>query len=422
MVKRFRLGEAEKGEKFRRKRAPANRKQFTPKSVSTLKPKRDRQYLVWDEGTGAARGLAILVSPTGTKSYRAVYYYPGSPKPHYVNIGRVGELVPGDSEAEIEKARLRCRQARSKAKRGEDPRAGDASSSGSFETMLNDWTKHHQLAKRGNTSADETRTVLGTVCADWLALPIATIRPQQIEKLLWRIRDGDGDKRARPYLANRVHAHLKGLFAWCACKGGPLTESPMAGMEKPWDKEKPRDLPWFKGAEADKAIKAIWAAAYEIGGDEERFLKLLLLTGKRRGTIAAMQWEQIDDTWFWNAPPSTSKNKRTHPVPLSTLAQRVLGRRQERGRVFTLKRLKSLQERVRELTGLGDFIFHGLRHIAETKLGELRVPPHVRDLLFDHAPARGAGAGYDHGAYRDQMRAAVETWADHVGRVTGCAS
>jgi hypothetical protein len=29
-------------------------------------------------------------------------------------------------------------------------------------------------------------------------------------------------------------------------------------------------------------------------------------------------------------------------------------------------------------------------------MAELRIPPHIRDLILDHAPARGSGAGYDH--------------------------
>ena len=30
-----------------------------------------------------------------------------------------------------------------------------------------------------------------------------------------------------------------------------------------------------------------------------------------------------------------------------------------------------------------DFFFHGVRHIVETKLAELKIPTHIRDRLFD---------------------------------------
>ena len=55
----------------------------------------------------------------------------------------------------------------------------------------------------------------------------------------------------------------------------------------------------------------------------------------------------------------------------------------------------SIRDRVRSESGIADFYPHALRHTAETRLAELRVAPHIRDLLFDHRSARGAGAGYD---------------------------
>src|SRR5215204_4411698 len=97
--------EAQEGQEAQAKRkyAKRNRINFSPAKVEGLKARKGKQYLVWDEGTGAARGLAILVSPTGTKSFRCAYYYPGDPKAHWKHLGRVGELVPGDLEAEIKK-------------------------------------------------------------------------------------------------------------------------------------------------------------------------------------------------------------------------------------------------------------------------------------------------------------------------------
>jgi integrase len=145
------------------------------------------------------------------------------------------------------------------------------------------------------------------------------------------------------------------------------------------------------------------------------------LTGKRRSDLASMRWEQIESDWFWDAPASKSKNKRLHGVPLPDLAQRVLHPRQSEGLVFEGVNLDRLQDEVRKQSGIKDFIWHGLRHLAETKCAELRdgnerplIPPHVRDLLFDHSTKRGSGKGYDHHDYKPEMRAAMEAWADHV--------
>jgi hypothetical protein len=58
-----------------------------------------------------------------------------------------------------------------------------------------------------------------------------------------------------------------------------------------------------------------------------------------------------------------------------------------------------------------------LRHTLETRLAELKVLPHIRDLVLDHAPHRGAGGGYDHHHYRDEMAEALEKWAKHIESV-----
>ena len=186
----------------------------------------------------------------------------------------------------------------------------------------------------------------------------------------------------------------------------------MTGMEPPSGTIKSRDRDWFKKAPADDAIRSLWSAADTIGGSQGRFIKLMILTGQRISALKEiMRWEQIDSDWFWDAPASPVKNKRLHGIPLPGLAQRLLSPRQSQGKVFALGSTQRLQARIKQETGLDDFFWHGIRHMVETKCAELRddqgkpaIPPHIRDLLFDHAWKRGAGAGYDHHDYVREMR------------------
>jgi len=402
-----------------RKRRKANHVYFTDASIAALKP-RKTAYLAWDattkegqRGPGPARRLAVLVSPLGTKSYRCVFYYPGSSKPHWRHLGKVNEMT-------LEQARAKTGETQEKAKQGIDPNADDPTKSDSFKAALEDYIKHKQIGDKGNKSALETQKVMLTSCADWHVRPVASIRPNEIERLLWLVRDGDAAKglKARPYLANRLYSHLKDFFSWCARPTGSIkTTSPMIGMRKPWGGAKPRDRVWFKGKAGDEAIRGVWTAAEKIQGLEARYLKLLLLSGKRKSTLANMRWEEIDDDWYWDAPASQVKNKRTHGVPLPVSAQRVLKPRQSQGLVFGKLDLTALQQQVRELSGISDWFPHGMRHVMETKLAELKVAPHIRDLLLDHVPARGSGAGYDHHHYKSEMREAMEVWAKHIDKV-----
>jgi integrase len=412
----------------RKKPAPPNRKTLTEKNVRMLRPK-GKQHLVWDDPKGkyAAYGLAVLVSPRGVKSYRCVYYFPGSPKPHWKHLGRVGEVTLDD-------AREKTLAARKAARDGDDPRADEAVKSDGFRAVVEDYTRHAQVGERGNHAAGATEAVILSRTKEWHARPVATIRRNEIKELLRRVRDGDGDRRGTPYLANRLHAHLRDFFAWAA-DDGRLKESPMAGMKKPWSAEgEGRKRGWFSGEAADDMICRVWRAADEIGGDECRYLKLLLLTGKRpwgRDTgcgLGAMRWEHVDDQWFWDAPKSRTKNKRLNGVPLARLAQRIIHPRRREGYVFpedwTKDHMDKLRSRVRRMTGIDDFILHGLRHVVETKLENLKdaegrsvAPPHIRDLLHDHAATSGTGKVYSHSEVRDysrDMASAAEAWAGYV--------
>ena len=193
----------------------------------------------------------------------------------------------------------------------------------------------------------------------------------------------------------------------------------MIGLDKPFDGERPRERSFN-----DDEMSSVWRAANKIGGVEGRFVQALLLTGKRKGALSRMKWEHINAAWFWEPPPSEStKNKRLLPVPLSALTQSVIGKRQRRDTcsrarqsTHTTTMTGSLRKRVRRESGIADFFPHALRHTAETKLAELRVPPHIRDLLFDHQPQRGSGARYDHHEYGDEMRESIEQWADYVAK------
>ncbi|MDP2410074.1 MAG: integrase arm-type DNA-binding domain-containing protein [Pseudolabrys sp.] len=401
-------------------RKPALRKKFTDRNVMTLRSEA-KQYMVWDMGTGAVKGLGILVSPQGTKSYRSYWYYEGSSKAHSRTIGRVGRMS-------LKAARAQCLADQTSAEQGINPAASDATKSDKFASLVEEFVQREQIGRKENVSADETRRVLLRDCADWHDRPVATIKPTEIQHRLELVRKGDGKKlKARPYLANALYGRLNTFFAWCAKPMiGKIRSSPMVGIDKPWDGAKRRERDWFnEGAPSDNAVKAIWSAAEKIGGTEGAYLKVLLLTGKRKSALANMKWQEVDENWYWNAPKPTKKYKRLHGIPLPKLAQRILHPRKASGYVFPGKdnghiyvNGSPLQSKIIRASGMEDFFFHGIRHVIETKLGsDVKVLPHVRDLLLDHAPSRGSGANYDHGAYKSEMLAALELWADYVEKL-----
>jgi integrase len=402
MIERIRLT-PEARRRLRRKLAkPPNRKRLTEKNVLTL-PARKKPYRVWDAGTGAASGLQVLVQPSGTKRYRVQYSLHG--KGAAMKLKRVEHTT-------LKEARKEAVRIRGLAEDGHDPRqrTDETKQAGKFEDLLNAWNTDDQIKRLGNVSADRTLILLKSSCAHWLEKHVTSISYDDIEGLLFEKRD------YAPYMANRLHGHLRTFFRW-TIRTRRLTVNPMAEMLKPWNGAKPRDRPWFKKEAADQVIRDLWAFADRSKGADGAFIKLLLITGKRKGVVLGMRWADIDRDGNW-APPSGSKTKRNHPIPLPDLARTILKScSHDKAAFLEHVRERELVELVRNKIKLPDFFWHGVRHIVETKLAELRILVDTRDMLLDHAPVRGAGKGYDHHEYRDVKLEALERWCAHITKL-----
>ena len=215
---------------LRRSKAKANRKTFTETNVLRL-PVKPNQHFVWDAGTGAARGLAVLVNPTGTKTYFVNYRFPGSKKLLYLKLGRIGKIT-------VEEARAAALAARRAAKQGKDPKASDPNKSDAFETVFKNYIEQEQSGRKKNKSAKATEGVVLFNCAELKPRAVATITYREIDALLAGIRDGKNGK-PRAATAARLFAHLRDFFGWCA-RSKIVGEKSDADMPAP-SKSTPRD-------------------------------------------------------------------------------------------------------------------------------------------------------------------------------------
>jgi hypothetical protein len=193
------------------KKSP-NRKYLTERNLASLRPKA-KQYLVWDSADGQkkggddpARGLAVLVSPTGTKSFRCAFYYPGSDKTQYKHLGRVGEMT-------LQEARTQCREVRRMAGEGDDPKSLETHTD-HFAEALRRYIENEQQGRRENKSASKTKAVIDRATPHWQdphrPRILSTIRYAEIEALLEEIRDGDKENgtKARPYISRTDYTRI----------------------------------------------------------------------------------------------------------------------------------------------------------------------------------------------------------------------
>ena len=404
---------------LKRRKAKANRKRLTETNVRAL-PVKPKQHFVWDSGTAAARGLAVLVNPTGTKSFFVNYKFPGSKKLYYRKLGRVGEVS-------LEEARTAALETRRLANQNKDPKADDPSKSDGFETAFRAYIKEEQQGRKQNTSALETQSMVLNRCAGWKDDPVATITHRAIDKLLAAIRDGNSEKESkpRPYAAVRIYVHLRDFFKWCA-RQQLIKENPMAHMPAPFTGVA-RDRHY-----SDAELKAIWKAADQLDPVEGGYVKLILLLATRKDELAKAQWSEFDDptkptvftvpTARVKMKAATKKSKKpVYVVPLPPLAQRILKSLPRRNGEAVFPGLDpnrgTLKAKLVKAGAPADFKLHTARHTIATFFQNKGRSEFERGLLLNHSDSGSVTGGYSHG-YPTQLKLALlEEWATHVERL-----
>src|SRR5258708_6667716 len=121
-----------------------------------------------------------------------------------------------------------------------------------------------------------------------------------------------------PTHANRVLAVLSKMFN-LAIRWGWRTDNPCRGIERNQEQKRHR---YLSGAELKRLTKALTELEDQGAANAVR---LLLLTGARRGELLAARWADINlETGVWTKPGATTKQKTQHRVPLSEAACRLL--------------------------------------------------------------------------------------------------
>lgn len=287
----------------------------------------------------------------------------------------------------------------------------------------------------------------------WKDRPIASITRRDAVQLLKGVAGGaqavkrhDGDKRkgARGgrIAGNRVKSALSGLFNW-AIREDLIEMSPIAYVEKPsTERKKTRVL-------TDREIRLVWRASGELPYPKGPYFRLILATAQRREETATMRWADIHDADdLWMIPPEANKPDRTHAVPLSGLARRVLEQCPQSGNhVFTSRRKRgampdepdadaplsgysAAKAELDEITAVlaqkagealpDPWTIHDLRRTAATVMGKLGVSRFIQKRVLNHADNDVTGI-YDRYEYLPEKRHALELWAGYLERLTDTA-
>jgi integrase len=280
---------------------------ITDDFVAKLEPPAKGNKVYWDSGhKKAVTGFGARITATGAKAF--VFNYRTS-------AGRLRRITIGKYPAYTATlAREIAKKHRHTIDNGGDPLAArqgerDAPTVADLAQLYLDT---HAKSKRPVPAKTDRYTIEKEILPAMKHLKVADVKFGDVAKLHRRITD-----RA-PYRANRVLALLSTMFG-IATKQGWRADNPTRGVQR--NLETPRER-YLSGDELIRLSDALTAHPDQTAANAVR---LLLLTGARRGEVLSMAWDQIDfDKGTWTKPSSHTKTKKTHHVPLSAPALQLL--------------------------------------------------------------------------------------------------
>jgi integrase len=319
------------------------------------------------------------------------------------SIGRHGSPWTPDT------ARNRARELLGTVAGGADPFAQPLASEG-FSALVERYLERKRRALKP-TAYSEVARYLRKHAAPLHGLKLGDIDRRTIAVLLGEIETDSG-----PIARNRARTWLSGFFSWCITEG--LVEAnPVQGTPKA-DEGNSRER-----VLTQEELRQLWSGLGQ--GSFPDVVRLLLLTGQRRNEIGRLAWSEIDVARkLLVLPPARTKNSRQHEVPLSHQTLAVLARYPHRWQfVFSERGFMNWSDakaRLDRRLGIAEWRLHDLRRTCATGMAELGVQPHIIEAVLNHVSGHKAGVAgiYNRAKYADEMRSALQRWADHLDQIT----
>lgn len=264
---------------------------------------------------GGTRGLALRVTSTGHRSF--VFCYSGpTGREHRMTIGQYGAWS-------LAAAKKRVGELRRELDGGVNPidRREEARKAPSLSNLW-DWYSAAELpnlsdASQRNITRDwdsKIRPLLGA------HTKLGNLSRSDIQNLIESVT-----KRSGETAANRCHSYIRRMLNLAVAQG--MVEKNVAKAIHR-HQEHPRQR-YLSEQEMERLFAAVEANLHLPGATA---VKLLMLTGARRNEVLSMRWADVDLTsGVWVKPPSQTKQRRVHRVPLSKEAVETLRKLQPAG-------------------------------------------------------------------------------------------
>jgi integrase len=390
-----------------------NVSKLTDIAIRNLRPGTKRREIP-DPG---ARGLYVVVQPSGVKSFAVRYRYAGRPRKLTLQAGIT-----------LAAARKAAAAALYQLEQGHDPgvarrHARQAQRLAAQDTFKAIAEEYSRLEGDRLRSAEWRRGVLERLVYPTLGdRPIGDIRRSEIIRLLDKIESGelvrnDEPIKGGPVIADRTLAIIRRVMNWHATRSDDFRSPIVRGMARAEDGARSRTL-------TDDELRAVWNAAAAGKGPFDRLVQFLLLTAARRTEAAAMTWSEIAGT-DWALPASRNKTKAPLTRPLSVAAQAVLAKVPRLAGcpfVFSTDGRSAItgfthfKQRLDAACGVSGWRLHDLRRTSRSLMSRAGVNSDHAERCLGHVIGGVRGVYDRHEFHREKLQA-FEALAAQIDRI-----
>ncbi|WP_375210478.1 tyrosine-type recombinase/integrase [Hyphomonas jannaschiana] len=395
-------------------------KRISLATVKAAKPG-DKDYFLWD---GELKGFGLKVCKGGRKVYVCKYRagFGRSAPSRRMTIGAHGSPWTPDA-ARKEASRILGRVAQ-----GEDParEKQDAKAVISVAELCDRYLEAVAATKKASTLATDRGRIERHIKPLLGKMRITEVTRADVAQFLRDVAAGKTAvdvktrKRGRAIVkggkgtATRTVGLLGGIFTY-AIEAGLLKENPVRGVKRFRDRRNER----FLDAEELTRLGATLARAEEEGENPYALaiIRLLLLTGARKGEIESLRWDEIDRQFQYLRLGDSKTGQKLIVLNQASLAILESVPRMDGSEfVFPASRSDGWYEgtpkvwaRIRQSAGLKNVRLHDLRHSFASVAARSGESLLVIGKVLGHSTA-SATSRYAH-LSDDPLRAASETTA-----------
>lgn len=391
-------------------------------------------------------GLWLDVGPTGSRVWY-VRYQLGSRTSRTYRYFKIGNLLQTSLASATKRAKevigdVHGRQKDPQAERVEKNKQGQT-----FGELFEDWYARHAEPTLARAVTDRT------IYRCHIEPDFARTRLMDMKRIeIGRFRDKVA-KSASPLTSNSVIELISRVMNWGVDEGilevNPAARMRKAGMKKPRERVlSETDIPRFWNAlSAMETMTREHMARTEKGRTlspaTRSILRLLLLTGQRRGEVAGALKSELDldaKEPVWMISGNRTKNGLLHRLPLcpqakAQFAKAVADSPAKSPFVFpsavdplnthiSAEAITRAMARLVMELKIATVSPHDLRRTVGTELARMGLPVHIRSLVLNHSPmSRGiTDAVYNRYAYDPEKRQALTAWEARLAGIVGISA